>query len=91
MTGIPTTVTRIDVVDQNGVHEFWADRWDIHIQDGGQTVKFIQKDGYGAPAKARRDVALACEIAPPQDGLPRVYTGTVVPLQQVRADAGGRR
>jgi hypothetical protein len=63
MTGIPTTVTRIDVVDQNGVHEFWADRWDIHIQDGGQTVKFIQKDGYGAPAKARRDVALACEIA----------------------------
>lgn len=59
---IPETVTRIDIVDQNGVHEFWGDRWEIHIQDDGQTVKLIQKEGYGAPAKARRDVALAQEF-----------------------------
>lgn len=54
-----SAVTRIDVVDQNGVHEFWGDRWEIHLQDEGRTLKLFQKDGYGAAAKAMRDVSLA--------------------------------
>ena len=65
-----SAVTRVDVVDQDGVHEFWGDRWEIHLQDDGRTLKLIQKDGYGAAARAIRDVALAKDSAKASPWMP---------------------
>ena len=39
-----SAVTHVDVVDQDGVHEFWGDRWEVHLQDDGRTLKLIQKE-----------------------------------------------
>ena len=36
-------VTRL-VVEKDGVStEFWADAWDVHIQDGSKTVKLLAR------------------------------------------------
>ena len=50
MTDIPTTITRVVVVERSGVREYWADSWDIHIQDDGHTLKLFAK-GYGRGQK----------------------------------------
>lgn len=43
------SVTRL-VVEKDGVYtEFWADDWDVHIQDGGRTVKLFAR-GQGVDA-----------------------------------------
>lgn len=55
-------IHRIVVVDQDGAHEYWADRWEIHHQDGGKTLKLIQ-NGYGAAHQAVRYVELAKQLA----------------------------
>lgn len=46
-------VTRV-VVEKGGVFtEYWADSWDVHVQDGGRTVKlFARGDGVAAAMTA---------------------------------------
>ena len=73
-----SAVTRVDVVDQDGVHEFCGDRWEVHLQDDGRTLKLIQKDGYGATARALRDVSLAKDLAKASPWMPMPPDGTVI-------------
>lgn len=49
-------VTRL-VVEKDGVYtEFWADSWDVHVQDDGRTLKlFSRGDGVQA-AKVAAEV-----------------------------------
>lgn len=61
MTPDYSKVTRVVVVPyrHSSYTEHWADNWDVQLQDDGQTLKLFAKDGYGSPARAARDVALA--------------------------------
>lgn len=52
MTDIPTTITRVVVVEHQECGNTWADSWDIHIQDDGHTLKLFAK-GYGRGQKPR--------------------------------------
>ena len=63
ITHILDAVTRVDIVDQNGTHEHWGDRWELHLQDDNRTLKLVQRDGYGASTKAIRHVSLARDLA----------------------------
>lgn len=52
-------VTRVVLITEDGEYpEYWADSWEVHIQDGGKTVKLIAK-GNSAEAIAARNSALA--------------------------------
>ena len=49
---VPSSATRIVVVTESvGAQEFWADRWEVDIQDGGRTVKLF---GTGSGDRAQR-------------------------------------
>lgn len=57
----PMPITRIDIVDEKGVREFWADNWEFSLQDEGRTLKLFAT-GDGKEAETERAVALAKEI-----------------------------
>lgn len=58
MSRIPDSTTRIVVVTESGAQEFWADSWDVHVQDGGATVKLFAR-GPGANAQEQRRRSLS--------------------------------
>lgn len=55
-------VTRIRLQTDLGQYEFWADRWEPHVQDDGLTL-FLRGRGEGKFAKTQRDLALANEVS----------------------------
>lgn len=55
---VPPSVTRIVVVTDGGVREFWADSWKSSLQDGDRTLKlFPVGDGVAARTEATRALA----------------------------------
>lgn len=48
--------------EEPAVQEFWADSWDISIQDDNKTVKFYGQ-GSGAGARKQRSDAFAADVA----------------------------
>lgn len=50
-------LTRVVVVTDDGVKEFWADEWSVHVQDDGRTLKLFPK-GDGKSAQAQRNESL---------------------------------
>lgn len=63
MTDIPSTVTRVVIVDDSSkiVQELFADSWDVLVQDDGRTVKLFAR-GSGAEAHTKRNAALAVDL-----------------------------
>ncbi len=68
---ITAKLTRVDVVLPGRFYpnsdvpvrgEYWADSWELSLQDGGRTLKLFGK-GSGSEAKALRDQALVDWIA----------------------------
>lgn len=51
----------MDVISDGTRKEFWADSWDVHIQDGGRTVKLFAK-GDGEQPRVERAQALAADM-----------------------------
>ena len=48
-------VTRVVVITDAGVKEFWADEWNAYLQDDGRTLKlFPVGDGHAARVQAQR-------------------------------------
>jgi hypothetical protein len=61
MTEIPETITRIDLVGGcrcGHPHEYWADEWEVSVQDDGKTLKLFAK-GEGKQAQATRVASLS--------------------------------
>lgn len=63
MTEIPKTVTRIDIVGSKSgrLGEFWADEWDVYVQDDGRTIKFFAR-GDGGKAHSERNASLGKDL-----------------------------
>lgn len=59
-------VTRIQLHTDLGRYEFWADRWEAHVQDDDMTL-YLRGRGEGRQARTQRDLALAGDLA---DALP---------------------
>lgn len=55
---VPPSVTRVVVVTDGGVREFWADEWVVSVQDDGRTLKlFPTGNGIAARTEATRALA----------------------------------
>ena len=67
ITHILDAVTRVDIVDQNGTHEHWGDRWELHLQDDNRTLKLVQREGDGAAARAIRRASLGGDLVEEAD------------------------
>jgi hypothetical protein len=55
-------ISRITVVDHRGCREFWADSWDMQLQDDGHTLKLVAT-GEGLQAQYERGMALTEKLA----------------------------
>lgn len=64
MVNVPNSVTRIMIINTGGgvVQEFFADDWEIHVQDCGQTLK-LRGNGDGHRAAIARSKALGEDLA----------------------------
>lgn len=67
ITHIFDAVTRVDIVDQDGIHEHWGDRWELHLQDDNRTLKLVQREGDGAAARAIRRASLGGDLVEEAD------------------------
>lgn len=75
------SLTRVVVVTDDGVKEFWADQWSVHVQDDGRTLKLFPK-GDGSAARIARQHSLT-ELF--RDDLERAQRNQVA---QLRANEG---
>lgn len=75
MTEIPQTVTRIDIVGSKSgrLGEFWADEWEVSVQDDGKTVKFFAKGDGGKP-RNERNASLGRGLVEDWHGIAQTYS-----------------
>lgn len=60
--GVMSNTTRVAVINNLGMREFWADDWSAHFQDDGRTLRLFG-NGAGADAREGRNKSLAEDIA----------------------------
>jgi len=56
-----TGLTRVVIVKDDGVVEYWAESWRVSIQDGGRTLKLFAH-GDGGPGLESRSAELAADL-----------------------------